>query len=876
MKRKVGYAAVSIVVVVLAAWWWKGRTRAADRPRAAAATATSESRDRGSAARRGVAPARLVGRVTAAHGAPVPGAAVQAWTRGSEPITIAAGADGRFAFEALTPGRYDLAAAAPGFLPEVRRALTLRRGEITEVDLALTAGGTTVRGTVTDASGGPIVGAVISTRARRFADDEVVVGGGLAVSDGAGHYAMALSPGAYEAHARHAEYVPTTADLVVGATEVVLDLVLMPGAAIEGVVMDVATGQPMPGAEVRARREHLGGWTTNWGGWPAHATAGDDGRFRVAGLEPGTHTLTAADQDGEAADAVVVSLGIGEVVSGVELWVTALPAVAGRVVDARGEPVADAEVMAIAMRFDIERSAADGTFRFSGLPRGLVELSAVTERAIPKAPLQIEVKDAPIEGVVLTVVEAPRIVGRIEPPTAATIEVEEVGPPHKRRPYDAGSMRTPDHATAGADGRFELAPIVPERYRLVATTDDGRRATAEVVVPATGTVEVVLQLVDAASVAGRVIDDRGEPVPGTMVLVASAREPGQFPGLILNGVDQDARRAPVGADGRFALGALPAGRHELTVVDERGGLMRWAGAGPARAPRVVELAEGEHKDGLELAVETSAGTLRGVVRNPDGSPCPDAWVVAALTAADRKSIAGTEFGPGAFQAAANGAGGTLPVLSDAAGRFAIAGLRRGTYDVVAEAERGGLRGRVTGVASGSETTVTLVALGAIAGKVTSRGQPLTSFTVDVTPALGEGRRRQRFRDDAGRFRFARVDPGVYQVRVYTATGSARADVTVGPDARELTFDVVGDLATVHGKIFDGAGEPRAGVMVSARAIEPTPASTVVATTDERGSFEYDVAAGSYEVVVDGKPTGKQLTVTDGQSLIIEPIAIAAP
>ena len=625
------------------------------------------------------------------------------------------------------------------------------------------------------------------------------------------------------------------------------DFTLMPGGTVEGVVMDLATGQPVPDAVVVA-----------------------DGRFLATGLSPGTYTLHAKTVGGgqDSDEPVVVALGIGEQVDGVELWVVARPSVAGQVVDETGAPVADALVLAEGPGMVSSFTDGDGAFQVRGLRADHWLFTAAGGRGATQAGVVVELDEAPVTGVVLKLASAARIVGRVEPAIAAEIELGIDFAERLRAGRDTALARLQQlTATAGPDGRFELAPVQGGTVTLTARTSDGRRGTIELVVPGSGDVEAVIPLEVAGSLAGRVVDERGAPVPGAVVLVGGRVR--NFYGPEVNGVNPSDQHVPTDAEGNFRVGALAAAEYRLTVIDTHGALLRWAGADQVRAPKRITLADREDLTGIMLAVEVNRGIIRGLVRNADGTPRADAWITAALDARERRALFGDD--PGAARAATGGIGGTPPVLSGADGRFEIVGLRRGIYDVTAEAERGTIRGRTGQVAVGTDVVVTIAGLATVTGTVTSAGKPVGVFTVDLIKPRDEGRRSQRVHDDAGHFRLTRVEPGRYQLRVLTATGSANRELTItGEPTAPLSFEIAGELATVHGQIVDAAGQPVANVTVSARATPPSTSTPGEVTTTASGRFDLDVEAGSYTLLVEGAATTRRFTATDGQTLMIEP------
>src|ERR1051325_7345404 len=108
-----------------------------------------------------------------------------------------------------------------------------------------------------------------------------------------------------------------------------------------------------------------------------------------------------------------------------------------------------------------------------------------------------------------------------------------------------------------------------------------------------------------------------------------------------------------------------------------------------------------------------------------------------------------------------------PPGTAAQGHYEIRGLLPATYTVIAEAQRGQLRGRATGIKP--DATVNLQALGVttLSGTVTSPAGPTALFSVELD---GPTRAQRGFTD--GKFSFGRVDPGTYTVRVQSSDGNA--------------------------------------------------------------------------------------------------------
>jgi len=201
---------------------------------------------------------------------------------------------------------------------------------------------------------------------------------------------------------------------------------------------------------------------------------------------------------------------------------------------------------------------------------------------------------------------------------------------------------------------------------------------------------------------------------------------------------------------------------------------------------------------LALAPGTSTGT--------DGEfelgPLPDGPVkLTARCASGDQGQAQVNVAPGMPE--------TILKVTPGGSNYEIRGLPHATYTVIAEAQRGQLRGRATDIKP--DATVDLQALGVttLSGTVTGPAGPTALFSVELE---GPTRAQRSFTD--GKFLFGRVDPGNYTVRVQSSDGSALAKVTVTPN-QPATLDItLAANAIVVGTLVDAAGKPLAGQTVT--------------------------------------------------------------
>lgn len=270
-------------------------------------------------------------------------------------------------------------------------------------------------------------------------------------------------------------------------------------------------------------------------------------------------------------------------------------AIAGRVVDDRGDPVGGVVLDLVEPSAErvsylaAAQSGADGRFRVSGRlpvvvrPRGEIGIATYEPRSI--------VVDRVERASDLVFVRVPdegrsRLRGVVvrddddRPVAGARVEIHPVG---RGLPLEAldGSTR----ATTAGDGSFDVAcPPGEERSIAVDPPDEATLRRATLAVPDADCSEVVeIRLPAALAVAGRVRDERGEPAAGIVVRA-----------------DDGGPSATTDVDGSFRIGGLGDREVRLSVPPARNG-----------APRILT------RDGVESGADAFP-----VVVQPSFDPTP--------------------------------------------------------------------------------------------------------------------------------------------------------------------------------------------------------------------------------------------------------------
>jgi uncharacterized protein (DUF2141 family) len=381
----------------------------------------------------------------------------------SFPRTVISTDEGTFAFHNLPPGRYSLNAAKDGFVPMAFGATRPNRpggrvvvaaGEQRSISLALPPGAV-ITGTLTTRDGQPLPGIAVNAMIYRFfaptGERRLLASGApAAVTDDRGEYRLfGLPAGEYaiSAHLRSGPGLDFGGELQeISAAEV-------RRALIE--VRDLNRRvQPVPGTLGRA------------------APVGSEPRRSVV-FAPAYYPGTAM-----AALAKFVTVAAGEQRQGIDFSVEYVPTakVTGFVVLPGGPQQASVTMVRDGGppgAFDEPRSSrtgADGSFTLTNVPPGTYTILARTGRAA--ASTQITVDGEELDGVTITMQPGITIAGRVmfhgsgsKPPDLPSLRIP------MPTALVGGTMAVPiPPVQLEADGRFEIAGVVPGPYRFPAVT----------------------------------------------------------------------------------------------------------------------------------------------------------------------------------------------------------------------------------------------------------------------------------------------------------------------------------------------------------------------------------------------------------------------
>lgn len=805
----------------------------------------------------------LAGRAVSGDGAPVAGAEV--WLRSSGPGPFGdgellprarvalTGTDGSFRFDDAAPAGNLLRIEARGFATHELRARegALPRPVVLQPGVALSG---TVR--LTDGkqpAGAALVrfeGAATTRWVEARADggfrlSDLPKGSGTLVADAAERGRAELAG----VKLPHEGARPT--------------LTLAPAATIEGRVVDARSGAPLGGVAIGVRQ-----------GQAARATrSGADGRYRVAGLAPGTYRVEADDLRYVPYVKGRVQARAGETVKA-DLPLQPAAAISGRVVDEDGAPIAGARgQLALSGETGFAafarsarggdryafRTGADGSFSARRLGPGENQRLTVTHPEYERRTLGgLALEPGKTKtGVTVVLTRGIVVAGLVKDPEGAPIPGAEISLQETRsfrggRGGNVTMMATfvggPDQRpriTTGADGRFEIKGLAPGDYSLSASKPGYSSARVDPVKAAPDAAPVELVMSAGVSISGRVVDSNGVPAEGFLVQARRKGAPG--PGF------GGGAREPTGPDGFFYLDGLTAGdTYDLIVISVG------IGAPGPRREGVVAPAEG-----LDVVVPAKGRISGRVVDAQSGGPVTDFEVSAAP---DRGGSGGMRImigGPG------GGRNRMRASVRSEDGSFTLDDIPPGTWVVNVEA-RGYQASRAAGVVVAEGQSVEGVQVRATRGTLlrgrvldARSGRGVPDVGVQAQPA-GGAPGGLAMNDPFGGGGIATDADGAFEIEGLSAgkyvlttqhpeypEASLAVEVGAGTTPAEIRLVPGGSLG---GSVLSETRRPLAGAGVSLvpageAGFRGGPFDESKATvTDEAGRFRFDhLGAGRYRV-----------------------------
>jgi RNA polymerase sigma-70 factor, ECF subfamily len=292
--------------------------------------------------------------------------------------------DGTFQFEGLFPGNYDLKIEEfPGlWIDTERRVAVADQREVRDVVLTLPdPDGLLIAGRVVDENGWGIEGARVQANqwetpyhsAHSFTDAE------------GSYYIDRLKTGKYRVYVAHLKYASSGSSIKKAGDESA-NFTLLPHGAIEGIVLNARTMQPVSPFQVRenvpfsdvnpqSRQERWRDWEN------------PRGHFEITGLDAGEITIPVR-AEGYASVEVKADVVCGQVTTGLRVLLEPARTIHGTVLDGKGKPVGGALLFLGSLPQEYEfsqrtatRSAADGSFTLDTCPPAAFRLTVFHHEA---------------------------------------------------------------------------------------------------------------------------------------------------------------------------------------------------------------------------------------------------------------------------------------------------------------------------------------------------------------------------------------------------------------------------------------------------------------------------------------------------------------
>ncbi len=470
-------------------------------------------------------------------------------------------------------------------------------------------------------------------------------------------------------------------------------------------------------------------------------------------------------------------LAAGRTVSGVIAGPEGVTAEAKR--DARLRATASLQVDELRRALEFERAGtidADGRLAITGLP----EVGGVSVRLdVPRFLPWVATPGAG-ETLRATLVPGVQVRGAVR---------DRRGAPVAGASVEVGAADHPPRAESDHEGRFELAVAqVPATLTIAA---GGYRTASVGVTAADAEIAVVL--------------DRGQGVRG----------------IVLAGDGRPVERAALWFE-RFEEGRTQKDQVTLTLregafkvdLDEPGAYTLRFDA-PGHRPEPTErlaVSAGEHLELGTLRLHTGAGAAGTTVDERDGTP-----VRGALVELVPQGIGVIE--EVMYHRA-------LRAVSDAEGRFEVAGAAEGGYLLRASAAGVGTAWRELDLAEDMIEQLGALPLGpgvAVTGAVTTRaGSPVAAASVRCFDAEAGALSplAEATTDADGRFAL-RLAPGVYLVRVVRGRVLLAEQVEIGAAAREQEVDLVAPGVRLLGVVMRSGAPVAGGTLRLTDALDPS-------------------------------------------------------
>jgi hypothetical protein len=673
----------------------------------------------------------------------------------SDPVCEPPDASGRYVLQRLKPGDYQVSLAASGHRPRIANRgepIHLRGKDVELPDAELEEGGARVTGTVSDATGGPVIGATVQAS---FESDDLPLGryaSQVTKSDGAGSYRLSVPQGHVLLIARADGYAEARVGTQAPAEGI--HLVVTPSSRISGTVVAQPELSPVAGMRVIAHGEF---------GFEQVTTSDNAGAFTVAGLRSGIYSLDASGDGWVGRHSGTVTVDISDAAENIVIPVVRAARVTGTM-SVGDEPCrSGAAYLTPAPGQPLPQLTAhanlSGQIAFEAVPPGSYHSAALCDGYGKTEGAEVQVAGTNLTGLswqfdkgINVIVRASTREGK--PVAGAAIAFTPAPDGSASRPAAA----TPRFARTNADGFYRFLGIAEGSYVLGGPEVEN---PMRVEVRATSSpTEFVVTLKPVGGIEVVVKDAKGRSNDAVAVMVTAKT------GLVGGGgIGQ-----PLGG-GRFHIGPLAPGEYQVEMRDGVDPVLSANGPEGAVHVRAGEITQ------VEATYGGHSGRIAGRVLDSAGMPLENVWVTAQPSGTDSSDI-GQMLSPLTHATERRS-------LTNSEGRFVIDGLlETGVFSVVASHALGG-EARIDSVAAGQNVDLTLSAPGRLGGVVLdSSGRPATHFQIVIGNKESAQHLVPEFGPDSkGRWVVDHVAPGTIEIRAQSPEGIATVVRELRPSQR---------------------------------------------------------------------------------------------
>lgn len=775
------------------------------------------------------------GHVADPAGAAIAGATVCVWAtvasglttaQAETPRCTATDAKGAYAVEDLFPATpLFVTAGAPRSVPQRYRGpegdlLYLRAGEQRrDVDFVLRQGGVELKGSVSDVTGGVVAGAVVAS------DGLVGAGRAVARTDDKGNFTLWVEPGPVALTATATGYAPGNASGQAPGHFFAIHLI--PGATLVGRAVLAGTTTPVSDAQIDAIQ-------VEGGGMRGKARTDDEGRFKVEGLTPGRYRIEATAESLEGYSTASLTLGMGETSQAVVVEMDPAFIVRGRVIDKEtGKPCGGGVVIITDDRQNEYSQALiepDGWARMASVIPGTYKVDVQCQGHVKRDDFPpIVVKDQDVPDQTWEVDEGMRVRVAVVDGAGKPVEAARVIASSRT----GGPSSVAEHVEP--DGAFLLAGLTRGDYEVSVASMEGGRADQKVTLDEQREVRLRIELPATGTIDGVVEDEDRRPIANVHV---NAQGPGSA----------GARSAD---DGTFTLTGLPAGEYEVQAAEAFDG----EGSAQRRSAKVVVRAPG--RANARVTVARRDGFIEGRVTDGDGRAATDAFLDFIRTTDGSNVVPRYD-------------GNRAPVVTDTDGRFKIERLEPGEYNLRAY-RRGGGEGTALHVKVGTRDVAVRLATGAsISGTLTSAIGVVERFHIYASNRQSSFFRGDFFFHSGGAFTLTDLPAGDYEISAHTPNGMGRARLTLaeGEQKKDVAVTLV-FRGAIEGRMVNERGAPISGMRVMVAGVSEMPlqagAGPGKPVTDHEGRFRL-------EGVLNGSWTLRAVMI-DPEGAEVEPVAV---